>query len=62
MIAGERYMVYKNGWSESDYFYPVLFNPRKKLAGKFYDSGFNLICGKGIAGKHGEPSKISCQF
>jgi hypothetical protein len=27
----------KNGWFESDYYYPVKLNPMKKLAGKLFD-------------------------
>jgi hypothetical protein len=41
----------KNGWFESDYYYPVQLNPLKKLAGIFFDFLFNRIYGKKVIAK-----------
>jgi multimeric flavodoxin WrbA len=38
----------KNGWFESDYFYPVKLNPIKKAAGKFFDFLFCRIYRKKV--------------
>ena len=49
----------KNGWFESDYYYPAQLNPLKKLAGKFFDFWFKRIFGKGIAGKQEQPARTN---
>lgn len=38
----------KSGWFESDYYYTVKLNSFKKLAGKFFDFGFNRIYRKKV--------------
>jgi multimeric flavodoxin WrbA len=51
------YIYYKkNGWFESDYYYPTQLNPFKKLAGSFFDFMFTRIYGKKIARKQVMPA------
>jgi multimeric flavodoxin WrbA len=40
----------KNGWFESDYYYPIQLNPLKKLTGKFFDFLFTSIYRKKVTG------------
>jgi multimeric flavodoxin WrbA len=39
---------YKNGWFESDYYYPIKLNPVKKMVGKLLDFLFARIYGKKV--------------
>jgi multimeric flavodoxin WrbA len=41
----------KNGWFESDYYYPAQLNPIKKLTGNFFDFIFNRIYRKKVPAK-----------
>jgi multimeric flavodoxin WrbA len=41
----------KEGWFESDYFYPIKLNPLKKMIGKFFDFLFNRIYRKKVTVK-----------
>jgi multimeric flavodoxin WrbA len=49
----------KNGWFESDYYYPAQLNLLKKLAGNFFDFLFNRIYRKGITGKQGQSARTT---
>jgi hypothetical protein len=49
----------KNGWFESDYYYPAQLNLLKKLAGNFFDFLFNRIYGKGITRKQGQSARTN---
>jgi multimeric flavodoxin WrbA len=41
----------KNGWFESDYYYPTKLNPIKKLTAGFFDLLFNRIYRKKVTGE-----------
>jgi multimeric flavodoxin WrbA len=41
----------KNGWFESDYYYPTQLNPIKKLTANFFDLLFNRIYRKKVTGE-----------
>jgi multimeric flavodoxin WrbA len=51
------YIYYKkNGWFESDYYYPTQLNPIKKLTANFFDLLFNRIYRKKVTGEQFKPA------
>ena len=46
----------KNGWFESDYYYPAQLNPLKKLFGRFFDFLFARIYRKKVTGEQIQPA------
>jgi multimeric flavodoxin WrbA len=47
---------YKNGWFESDYYYPIKLNPVKKMVGRFLDFLFARIYGKKVTENQVHPA------
>ena len=46
----------KNGWFESDYYYPTQLNPFKKMTASFFDFLFNRIYRKKVTEEQFQPA------